>query len=91
MHPKLWLEVRVNRPIAPSILRSDLALKGARRHGGSGGWLRHKPTAARPVPEIRPGLGAAVGACYRGGTWFESTAAHHINEHEEEEEEATRG
>ena len=33
--------------------------------------------AALLVPEISRALGAALRACYRGGTWFESTAAHH--------------
>jgi hypothetical protein len=42
-------------------------------------WTNHiKPAAALPVPEIRRGLGAALKANYRGGRWFESTAAHHI-------------
>jgi hypothetical protein len=38
-----------------------------------------KPAAALPVPEIKIGLGAALRAVYRGGMWFESTAAHHLN------------
>jgi hypothetical protein len=35
-----------------------------------------KPAAALLVAEITRGLGAALGAAYRGGRWFESTAAH---------------
>src|SRR5260370_10670863 len=36
-----------------------------------------KPAAALLVAEISRGLGAALRASYRGGRWFESTAAHH--------------
>src|SRR6266849_999954 len=36
-----------------------------------------KPAAALPVPEIGQALGAAFRPPYRGGRWFESTAAHH--------------
>src|SRR5713226_6698266 len=39
--------------------------------------IPHKTAAALPVPEMRRDLGAALGANYRGGRWFESTAAHH--------------
>ena len=37
-----------------------------------------KPGAALPVREIGRQLGAAFTACYRGGRWFESTAAHSV-------------
>ena len=39
-------------------------------------WIPHKPAAALPFGEIRRQLGAAFRARYRGGRWFESTAAH---------------
>ena len=42
--------------------------------------IPHKTAAALPVPEMRRDLGAALGASYRGGTWFESTAAHYYSE-----------
>jgi hypothetical protein len=35
------------------------------------------PAAALPFPELGRDLGAALRVCYRGGRWFESTAAHH--------------
>jgi hypothetical protein len=51
-------------------------------HGhGANRWTGYHitPAAALPFPEIRCGLGAALGARYRGGRWFESTAAHKVN------------
>jgi hypothetical protein len=37
------------------------------------------PAAALLFPGIGRWLGAALGADYRGGRWFESTAAHRVN------------
>jgi len=48
----------------------------ARRRGVEYGY-HIKPAAVLRVPEIGEGLGAALTPRYRGGRWFESTAAHH--------------
>jgi hypothetical protein len=56
----------------------DLALIAADLATSRGHLAYHiKPAVALPVLEIRRGLGAALRAGYRGGRWFESTAAHH--------------
>jgi hypothetical protein len=60
---------------APTNLSGDLKLK--HRAGRAQGY-HITPAAALPLPEIGRRLGAALRASYRGGRWFESTAAHQV-------------
>ncbi len=78
MYSKWWdWRFRTVALIGPSILRSNPGLKASCYTEGQERGYHITPAAALPIPEIGRALGAALRANYRGGTWFESTAAHH--------------